>query len=97
MEHEEDRAVDVICQFTRDGTIIPIKIKLMDEDGESQIYRISAYKPLMENGVHMMPSGIPVGNHVWIYECKIQVFGREKHVFLLYNTSSGFWRLRYRW
>ena len=30
------KSLDVICQFKKDGTIIPLKIRLQDEDGEYQ-------------------------------------------------------------
>lgn len=30
------RSADVICQHKKDGTIIPLKLRIEDEDGELQ-------------------------------------------------------------
>lgn len=35
------KSLDVICQFKKDGTIIPLKIRLQDEDGEYQSYKFN--------------------------------------------------------
>ncbi len=87
-----EQPIDVICQHTADGGIIPIKIKIKDEFGEFQIYRILAYKPLIESGRHVLPNGVCVGNQVWSYECKINVYGCEKRIYLMYNLNNGIWR-----
>ena len=91
LRYDESRPIDVICQHKTDGSIIPIKIKLQDEDGEFQIFRISAFRPLIEGGVHVMPNGVKMGNHIWSYECRIHVFGALRTVFLIYNTNDGKW------
>ena len=38
------KSLDVICQFKKDGTIIPLKIRLQDEDGEYQSYMVKSYR-----------------------------------------------------
>ena len=38
------QTLDVIAQFNRDGSIIPLKIRLYDEDGELQSYVIKAVR-----------------------------------------------------
>lgn len=90
----DDQVIDVICQHKTDGSIIPIKIKLQDEDGEFQIYKIYAYKMLLENGIHIMPNGVKIGNHIWTYECRINVFGCLKTMYLMYNINDGKWKCR---
>ena len=41
---EKYTLADVICQHKTDGTIIPLKIRITDEDGEYQVYNIKSYK-----------------------------------------------------
>lgn len=94
MSYNEEQSIDVICQHTKAGGIIPIKIRLQDEDGEIQIFRVSAFRPLVESGVHIMPNGVHMGNHIWSYECKISVFGVERIIYLIYNTSDGKWKCK---
>ena len=36
--------IDVICQHTKEGDIIPLRIRLVDEDGMLQTYNIKSYK-----------------------------------------------------
>ena len=39
----ELKPIDVICQPSRDGKITPMKIRVIDEDGEYQEYKIKGY------------------------------------------------------
>ena len=41
---EKNTLADVICQHKIDGSIIPLKIRILDEDGEYQVYNIRSYK-----------------------------------------------------
>ena len=38
--------VDVICQHSSDGNIMPLKIRFEDEDGQWQTYIIKEYKDI---------------------------------------------------
>lgn len=42
----EDTPIDVICQFTKDGIIIPLKIRMPDDEGELQVYKVKTYKEI---------------------------------------------------
>lgn len=90
MEHNE-RAADVICQHRRDGSVIPLKIRIMDDDGEYQTYLVRAYKDLTHPGEYKLPNGVNVYGRFHKFECKIIVFGVEKRLQLLYNTATGIW------
>ena len=35
---KQRKPIDTICQHSKDGEIIPLKIRLTDEDGECQEY-----------------------------------------------------------
>ena len=47
-----DKPVDMICQFTRDCEIIPIKFRLEGKDGELQEYKILDRKSTRLNSSH---------------------------------------------
>lgn len=52
--------IDLICQHTMVGNIIPIRMRLRDEDGELQEYTIKGYRDTSEFGLTS-------------FECKIVV------------------------
>ena len=89
---EKNHKVDVICQHNRDGSIIPIKIRVIDEDGEFQTYMIRGYRQLnfREEDVCSVDS---IKKHIWRFECKISVFDKEKIITVLYNSYENLWRL----
>ena len=47
----ELKPIDVICQLSRDGKITPMKIRVIDEDGEYQEYKIKGYNIIMRNNI----------------------------------------------
>ena len=73
---EKYTLADVICQHKTDGSIIPLKIRITDEDGEYQVYNIKSYKDVSNRTAYTMPNGTSVApaNHLWKFECKISVF-----------------------
>lgn len=89
----QNRAVDMICQHTREGNMIPIKIRIQDEEGEFQTYVVKGYKDLSHKGSFTMPNGITATRTIFPFDCKIIVFGRERVVHLYYNSSDHIWRI----
>ena len=85
------KTVDVICEFSRDGTIIPIKIRTADEDGEYQTYVIIGYRNLTGQGTRTLPDGVYVNNETLVFECNIVVFGTRKLIRLYYKTDGHYW------
>ena len=88
--------VDVICQIKSDGSIIPIRIKLEDEEKQIQIFNIKRYKPPKEclqsdRGFHSL-GRIPSTN-MMDFECIIEIFEIEKIITLRYLVSSHNWVL----
>ena len=47
----ELKPIDVICQHSRDGKITPMKIRVIDEDGEYLEYKIKGYNIIMRNNI----------------------------------------------
>lgn len=90
---KSEQTVDVICQHKQDGTIIPIKIRLKDEDEVYQEFVVKAYKVLSHPGQYKLPSQIMTTSHRWAFECKIVVLEREIRIKLFYNACEGKWRV----
>ncbi len=85
--------LDVICQHSRDGTVIPLKIRLQDEEGQFQTFRIRGYRRMAPKGAYAASGGVYVTNEIQIFECRILVFGQERVVRLYYDAGKGSWRI----
>jgi len=86
--------VDVICQIKSDGSIIPIRIKLEDEEKQLQIFNVKRYKPPKEYLRHELSENkdwkFPFSDMLE-YQCVIVVFEREKIITIRYIVSSHSW------
>ena len=79
-------AVDVICQHSKDGTIIPLRVRLVTEDGEYETFTITGYRRL-END-----PALGSANRTFIsFSCKVQAHERERRFKLSYNTYQMLW------
>ena len=47
------QAIDVICQHCRDGSIIPIKIRVQDDEQINNVYMIQSFKALDNNELRL--------------------------------------------
>ena len=82
------QSLDVIAQFNRDGSIIPLKIRLYDEDGELQSYVIKAVR---ERYVNSATS--PTDYNIIIFDCKINSFGHDCIVSISYSYADRLWKV----
>ena len=90
---KERKPIDAICQHSRDGDIIPIKIRLQDEDGVYQEYKIQRFRPLDVKAEQRTADGVYVSAMVQVYECRIIVFQMEKTILLYYRKGDGIWSI----
>lgn len=88
-----DRKLDVICQHTCSGEVIPIKLRMIDDDGEWQIYKIKAYKTLSCPGTIHLPNSVDTTLNTWIFECQLVILGRIIIIKLHYNIYDGIWKI----
>lgn len=90
---ENVKLVDVICQHTRKASIIPIRVRIEDEDGIFHEYTIKGYaeKPHASNA--LTQHGIRTHSHIWTFFCKIQVIDKMRTIELSYNANDNLWRL----
>lgn len=94
MGTEITKFADVICQHTTDGAIIPIRLRIKDEDGVFHEYNIKGYKDLTHSGQYTLPNGTMVnGNHIHSFECKIVVFNQVRILRLIYNAYDCRWKI----
>lgn len=90
----KNQFADVICQHKTDGTIIPLRIRIKDEDGIYQEFNIKGYKDLTHAGSYALPNGVSVSsNHLHSFECKIMVFNQQRLLKLFYNAYDCKWQI----
>ena len=87
------KPVDVICQHLTDGTVIPMRIRVVDEEGERRVFNISAYKDLSGQGARTMPDGIYVSNDIMVFECHIVIQDQRKSLYLYYFPAKMQWAI----
>lgn len=86
-----NRPAEVICQHCLDGKVMPIKVRITDENGERQQFLIKAYKEL-EVGTGSTEGGrIPATASLHRYDCKIAILDKMTDLTLYYNATSGRW------
>ena len=77
--------IDVICQHLRDGSIIPMRIRLDDEDGVVQTFNIKSYKDVTTGDRYM---------NLNTFDCKILVLDTLRPVRLFYHVRDGIWTIQ---
>lgn len=87
------RSVDVICQHNRDGSVIPLRVRVRDEEGELQTYRIHEYKDMSHRGTRENPDGVFVTDNTFVFECIITVFSQRRLIRLYYEPDSAIWKM----
>lgn len=88
---DKRRKVDVICQHSSDGNIMPLKIRFEDEDGQWQTYIIKEYKDISHQGTRTLPDGMFITDNTIAFECKIKVFDSFKRIRLYYFSQGMKW------
>jgi hypothetical protein len=95
MGTDENRNIDMICQHNADGTIIPLKIRMLDDDGAYQEYKVKAYKDLRYKGdfFEMPDVGKVHTSGIYPFQIRIECFGHERTVRIFYNSYEYTWKL----
>ena len=91
----DNRSIDMICRHNADGSIVPMKIRMLDDDGAYQEYKIKAYRDMRYRGntVLMPDVGKVHSQGIYPFECKIESFGHERIIRLFYNSYEHTWKL----
>lgn len=93
MEWVKDRKLDVYCLFRNDGIVLPIRVRLFDEDGERQEYSIHRYRLIDGAGKENVPKAEMFRHSTVTFDCVIEVFGKERIIRLMYASSDMQWVL----
>ena len=83
--------VDLICCHGSEGEVIPIRLRVKDEDGQYQAFSIKEYYDLSHKGTRIMPDGVYVTDKTLIFACKIEVFGIVRRIHLYSNEPYLTW------
>lgn len=95
MAADMSKNIDMICQHKADGSIIPIKIRMEDDDGMMQEYKIRSYKDLRYRGnTFDMPDVSRIHTSaIYPFDVRIECFGHERTLKLFYNSYEHTWKL----
>ena len=93
MAERYEKTLDVICMIGGDGSVIPIKIRFLDEEGEVQVHWIKEYKDISHRGTITNPDGVFITNEMLVFMCTISCFGQEKRIMLYYDASKSKWMM----
>ncbi len=93
MDEMKDRRLDVYCLFRNDGIVLPIRVRMFDEDGERQDFAIHRYKLIDGAGGTCVPKAEVFRHGTVTFDCEIEVFGSRRVVRLLYTASDMRWKL----
>lgn len=86
--------VDVICDHKADGSIIPLRIRFMNDDGEYETFTIKGYRQAEKKGTHTTEDGIYVSDSTFIFECLIIAAGMKRMIRLYYDPRIHLtWRI----
>ena len=84
------RNLDVICQHSSGGEIIPLRIRIKEDD-EYHTFTIKGYKNVSTNGAYTTPDDVYVTSNIMVFECLIDVFGQRKSIRFYFNKNSVEW------
>ncbi len=85
--------VDVICEHKSDGTVIPMRIWLMNDDGVYESYTIKEYRQIMRKDCYTTPDGLTVCSRDMVFECRVLILDLYRTVRLYFNLNNCSWRL----
>ncbi|MCR5054682.1 MAG: hypothetical protein K6A69_07560 [Lachnospiraceae bacterium] len=85
--------VDVICQFSADGHIMPIKIRTQDEEGEYQTFVIKQFKQVSLSTSETQHDGIYTSTDSIVFDCCITVFNVKRIIRLYFDKRYAVWHM----
>ncbi len=85
--------VDVICEHKSDGSLIPMRFRLINDDGAYEAYTIKGYRQLYNNETHTTPDGVYVCTKDKVFECRVLILDMYRTVRLYFDTNKCTWRI----
>lgn len=90
---ENNQFIDVICQYTKTGNIIPMRLRIQDNDGIYHEFNVKGYRELTSPGEYKTPYGTISHSSIWRFSCRIQVLNRYKDIELFFNGKDNLWKI----
>ncbi len=81
--------VDVICQYKPDGSILPLRLRFMNDEGEYETYTIKGFRKSECKGARTTADGIFVADSTLIFECMIFCLNMKRVVRLYFNPKNA--------
>lgn len=96
MGKDINKNIDMICQHKTDGSIVPLKIRMLDDDGAYQEYSVKAYKDLRYKANAFEKPDVSKVHTSGIYPFQIRVesFGRERIINIYYSAYEHKWFMK---
>lgn len=82
------QTVDVIALYTKEGKVIPLRLRLIDEEGERREFTIRSYRQIEVNDTKTMSDGMYVTANTLAFECYIDVAGIKRLIRLYWRDGS---------
>ena len=85
--------VDVICEHKADGSLIPMRFRLMNDDGVYEAYTIKGYRQLFHKETYTTPDGVYVCSKDRVFECRVLILDIYRTVRLYFNIDRCSWKI----
>jgi hypothetical protein len=85
--------VDVICEYKSDGSMIPMRFRLMNEEGAYEVYTIKGYRILHKSESYITPDGVMVCSKDRVFECRVLILDMYRTVRLYFNADRSAWKI----
>ena len=85
-------SVDVICEHKSDGSVVPMRFRLMNEDGDLDAYTVKGYREIRNKTAYTTQDGIYVCGMDMVFECRIILDDTYRTVRLYFNKEKLRWK-----
>ena len=85
--------VDVICEHKSDGSVIPMRFRIVGESGEYEAYTIRGYRQVYKGKAFTTPDGITICNTTKVFECRVIILDAYRTVRLYFNKDDCSWKM----
>ncbi len=85
--------IDVIAQFKHDGSIIPMRLQILNSAGQPEAYTIKWYKRIINKGTYTTDDNVFVTYSTIVFECQITINNKISVVRLYFQPEGHLWLL----
>lgn len=85
--------IDVIAQFKHDGSIIPMRLQMLNSAGQPEAYTIKGYKRIINKGTYTTDDNVFVTYSTIVFECQITMNAKISIVRLYFQPEGHLWLL----